>query len=129
MSAPLAETVNAWPSFSVPSKVAPPAAPTAPTSACAQPSPMTPPEGPAIPNTPEIPPISLVDDWLLMTICAPGVGGFGLFHVHERASAGTLRHSAIGEKPVPSVVNARLQCVTLLRSPDAVQRTVYGVPP
>src|SRR5438874_1818285 len=69
------------------------------------------------------------DDWLLMTICAPGVGGFGLFQVHERAPAGTLLHSAIGEKPVPSVVNARLQCVTLLRSPDAAQRIVYGVPP
>src|SRR5438045_5462470 len=109
MSAPLAETVNASPSRRKPSEVALPAAPTAPTSACAQPSPMTPPDGPAIAKTPEIALMSWVDDWLLMTICAPGVGGFGLFHVHERASAGTLLHSAIGEKPVPSVVNDSAQ--------------------
>src|SRR4029077_7067745 len=118
MSAPLAEAVNAWPSRTKPSNVAPPAAPTAPTSACAQPAPMTPPAGPAIANTPEIALMSFVDDWLLTMICARGVGGFGLFHVHERAAAGTLLHWAIGEKPLPSVVNDRLQWVTLLRSPD-----------
>src|SRR3954464_1760414 len=128
MSPPLADTVNASPSRTKPSLEALPAAPTAPTSPCTQPSPITPPDGPAIANTPESALMSLASDWLLTMICAPGVGGFGLFQVHERALAGRLLHSEIGEKPVPSVVNASAQCVTLLKSPDAVQRTVYGVP-